>query len=196
MVSFPTSLVGFLGFHPYMRLFSFRKLFGTCSCCFFVFFFFVIWFRTGKRGERTEGRPRGSGPCPEERIVSLEHQPTSKIFTERYCLILLHSQTCKLQQSLERSSAFDLVYQARPSLTHHPTCKQYWRLSIWNSMCVLSSQMALSSPPLFLNCILFCRHCWRAICACWSASKNLNNTLYLHNVIWGRQDQGGCIIHQ
>ena len=27
MVSFPSSLVGFLGFHPYMRLFSFRKLF-------------------------------------------------------------------------------------------------------------------------------------------------------------------------
>ena len=29
MVSFPSSLVGFLGFHPYMRLFSFRKPFVT-----------------------------------------------------------------------------------------------------------------------------------------------------------------------
>ena len=29
VVSFPSSLVGFLGFHPYMRLFSFRKLFVT-----------------------------------------------------------------------------------------------------------------------------------------------------------------------
>ena len=27
MVSFPSSLVGFLGFHPYIRLFSIRKLF-------------------------------------------------------------------------------------------------------------------------------------------------------------------------
>ena len=27
VVSFPSSLVGFVGFHPYMHLFSFRKLF-------------------------------------------------------------------------------------------------------------------------------------------------------------------------
>ena len=27
---FPSSLVGFLGFHPYMACFSFRKLFVTC----------------------------------------------------------------------------------------------------------------------------------------------------------------------
>ena len=59
MVSFPSSLVGFLGFHPYMRLFSFRKLFVTCSCCFFVVFFFVLLFRNGKREERWEGRSRG-----------------------------------------------------------------------------------------------------------------------------------------
>ena len=31
VVSFPSSSVGFLGFHPYMRLFSFRNLFVTCS---------------------------------------------------------------------------------------------------------------------------------------------------------------------
>ena len=48
----------FLGFHPYMRLFSFRKLFVTRSCCFFFFrsFFFcvcfVLLFRNGKREER------------------------------------------------------------------------------------------------------------------------------------------------
>ena len=29
-VSFPSSLVGFWGFHPYMHLFPFRKLFVTC----------------------------------------------------------------------------------------------------------------------------------------------------------------------
>ena len=29
-------LVFELGFHPYMHLFSFRKLFVTCSCCFVV----------------------------------------------------------------------------------------------------------------------------------------------------------------
>ena len=31
VVSFQSSLVGILGFHLYMRLFSFRKLFVTCS---------------------------------------------------------------------------------------------------------------------------------------------------------------------
>jgi len=30
MVSIPFSLVGFLGFHPYMHLFSFRKIFVAC----------------------------------------------------------------------------------------------------------------------------------------------------------------------
>ena len=38
VVSFPSSLVGFLGFHPYMRLFSFRKLF----CDLFLLFFVVV----------------------------------------------------------------------------------------------------------------------------------------------------------
>ena len=32
-------VVGFLGFHPYMRLFSFRKLF----CDLFLLFFFVVF---------------------------------------------------------------------------------------------------------------------------------------------------------
>ena len=31
MVSFPSSLVGFWDFHPYMHLFSFRNLFVTCN---------------------------------------------------------------------------------------------------------------------------------------------------------------------
>ena len=48
----------FLGFHPYMHLFSFRKLFVTCSCYFFCCLF-VLLFRNGKREERWEGRPRG-----------------------------------------------------------------------------------------------------------------------------------------
>ena len=55
VVSFPSSLVGFLGFHPYMCLFSLRKLFVTCSCCFFFLFFFVlcvfVLFMNGKREE-------------------------------------------------------------------------------------------------------------------------------------------------
>ena len=33
VVSFPSSLVGFLGFHPYMHLFSFRKLFCDLLDC-------------------------------------------------------------------------------------------------------------------------------------------------------------------
>ena len=32
LVSFPSSLVDFWCFHPYMHLFSFRKLFVTCIC--------------------------------------------------------------------------------------------------------------------------------------------------------------------
>ena len=31
LLSFPSSLIFFLGFHPYMCLFSFRKLFVTCD---------------------------------------------------------------------------------------------------------------------------------------------------------------------
>ena len=60
MVSFPSSSVGFLGFHPYMRLFLFRKLFVTCSCYFCCCcLFLVLLFRNGKREGRWEGRPRG-----------------------------------------------------------------------------------------------------------------------------------------
>ena len=33
MASFPSSLVGFWGFHSYMHLFPFRKLVVTCSLC-------------------------------------------------------------------------------------------------------------------------------------------------------------------
>ena len=51
-MSFPSSLVGFWWFHPYMCLFSFRKLFVICFCCF-------LFFRNCKRGKRWEGRPRG-----------------------------------------------------------------------------------------------------------------------------------------
>ena len=64
MVSFPSSLVGFLGFHPYMRLFSFRKLF----CDLFLLLFFVVFFvlfRNSKR-ERWERRLK-------ERCVSIKY---------------------------------------------------------------------------------------------------------------------------
>ena len=41
VVSIPSSLIGFWGFHPYMRhLFSFRKLFAY-FCCFFYMLLFV-----------------------------------------------------------------------------------------------------------------------------------------------------------
>ena len=40
---FPSSLVGVLGFHPYMHLFSFRKLFVTSLI--------VLLYRNGKRRE-------------------------------------------------------------------------------------------------------------------------------------------------
>ena len=40
-----------------MCLFSFRKLFVTCFCCFF--FFFVLSFGNGKREERWEGKTHG-----------------------------------------------------------------------------------------------------------------------------------------
>ena len=46
----------FLGFHPYMRLFSFRKLF--CDL-FLLFFLSCCLVGNGKREERWEGRPRG-----------------------------------------------------------------------------------------------------------------------------------------
>ena len=46
MVSFPSSLVGFLGFHPYMCLFLFRKLF-----CDLFLLFFVLLFGNGERRE-------------------------------------------------------------------------------------------------------------------------------------------------
>ena len=39
---------------PTCTFFSFRKLFVTCFCC-----FFVMSFRSGKREERWDGRPRG-----------------------------------------------------------------------------------------------------------------------------------------
>ena len=41
VVSFPSSLVGFLGFHPYMCLFSFRKL---VPAVFFFIFTFIFGF--------------------------------------------------------------------------------------------------------------------------------------------------------
>ena len=54
VVSFPSSSVGFLGFHPYMHLFSFRKLFVTCSC----YFFFVVclYCCLGMEREKRGGR--------------------------------------------------------------------------------------------------------------------------------------------
>ena len=52
----PSSLVGFLEFHPYMCSFSFRKL----CCDLFLLFFFVLLFRNGKREERWElGKAEG-----------------------------------------------------------------------------------------------------------------------------------------
>ena len=59
VVSFPSSLVDFWGFHPCMHLFSFRKLFVSCFCCFFCAFCKILSFRNGKREGRWEGRPRG-----------------------------------------------------------------------------------------------------------------------------------------
>ena len=50
-MSFPSSLVGFLGFHPYMCLFSFRKLF----CDLFLLGFFVLLFGNGKTEESCMG---------------------------------------------------------------------------------------------------------------------------------------------
>ena len=58
MVPFPSSLVGFLVFHPYMHLLSFRKLFVTCSCCFFFCLFFALLFREKRWEERLKGLGR------------------------------------------------------------------------------------------------------------------------------------------
>ena len=63
MVSFPSSLVGFLGFHPYMHsCFHSENFFVTCSCCFVVVVVVVVFvvvvvvvvllFRNAKREER------------------------------------------------------------------------------------------------------------------------------------------------
>ena len=64
MVSFPSSLVDFLGFNPYMCLFSFRKLLVTCSCCFFFvvvrFFLGVLYCCVGMVKEK-RGRRGGQG---------------------------------------------------------------------------------------------------------------------------------------
>ena len=51
VVSFPSSLVGFQGFHSHMHLFPFGKVFVTCFSCFFC----VLLFGNGKREERWEG---------------------------------------------------------------------------------------------------------------------------------------------
>ena len=62
MVSFPSSLVGFLGFHPYMRFFSFRKLFCDLFLLGFFLLFFVLLFRNSKRkevGGEAEGKMHG-----------------------------------------------------------------------------------------------------------------------------------------
>ena len=61
MVSFPSSLVGFLRFHPYKRLFSFRKLF--CHLFLLGFFFVVVvvfsmLFRNSK-SEEVGGEAKG-----------------------------------------------------------------------------------------------------------------------------------------
>ena len=53
VVLFPSSFVGFLGFHPYMCLFE--NFFVTCFCSI---------FRNGKREERWEENLRGRfGVC-------------------------------------------------------------------------------------------------------------------------------------
>ena len=53
MVSFPSSLIGFQGFHPYMRLFSLRELF----CDLFLFFVVVVvLFIWGMVREKRGGR--------------------------------------------------------------------------------------------------------------------------------------------
>ena len=50
---FPSSLVAFLGFHPYTCLFSFRKHFlWLVSVLFFCFWFFGLSFRNCKKGGR------------------------------------------------------------------------------------------------------------------------------------------------
>ena len=99
VVSFPSSLVGFLGFHPYMCLFSFRKLFVTCSCClFFVLFLFFCLFRNGKKEERWEGRP--SGRC----MVYIKydnvhnHKASSK---SKHHTFFIYSGGLKFEQSLK-----------------------------------------------------------------------------------------------
>ena len=48
VVSFPSSLIGFLGFHPYMH----SEKFSVMFLCFSL-------FRNGKREERWEGKLRG-----------------------------------------------------------------------------------------------------------------------------------------
>ena len=63
MVSFPSSLAGiFLGFHLYMRLFSFRKFFCDLFLPGFLLLFFVLLFRNSKReevGGEAEGKMHG-----------------------------------------------------------------------------------------------------------------------------------------
>ena len=59
MVSFPSSLVGLLGFHPYMRLFSFKKLF----CDLFLLFFFCLVLLGMVREKRGGRGGQGEDAC-------------------------------------------------------------------------------------------------------------------------------------
>ena len=59
MVSFPSSLVGFLGFHPCMHCFHSENYFVTCSCCFFFFVVIVLLFRNSEVGGEAERNMHG-----------------------------------------------------------------------------------------------------------------------------------------
>ena len=60
MVTFPSSLVGFLGFHPYMCLFSFGKLYCDLFLLFFFCCFFVLLFKREEVGGEAEGKMHGN----------------------------------------------------------------------------------------------------------------------------------------
>ena len=76
VVSFSSSLVGFLGFHPYMGLFSF---FVTCSC-----YIFGLLFRNGK--EKISGS-RGRG----EDAWSMKHDNMWNFFIHIEQRIIINS---------------------------------------------------------------------------------------------------------
>ena len=98
-----------------MCLFSFRKLFVTCSCC----FFFFCLFRNGKREERWEGRP--SRRCMVYIKYDNVHNHKASSKSEHHTFFI-YSGVLKFKQSLKPQSkahGFNkALHVAYESLTH------------------------------------------------------------------------------